>query len=304
MRRSPTRTASHRFPIGYQSRTTTVFPGKAVSSGSTGAREAVLSFGGRYEDPQSRSFGVRRYPGIGGNRYPAGRPGMDIVGLPDGAVRESRERVRVALRNCGFQFPRDRILLESRPGRHPQGRGFVRSADRQRPCSMPPISFHHPIREPVMILGELELSGRVRPVRGVLSAVASGLGEGVRRFLVPRTEPPGSAFPEGRRGGRDRNAPASSRARCGTWWTGPPHRRRPPRTTGNPARVPSRRTRSFPEADFRDLLGQSVVKWDRRSPLPDATTCFCSVLRGAEKPWLRGDCRRFCRTSNDGRRSK
>ena len=44
-----------------------------------------------------------------------GIPGVDIVGLPDDAVRESRERVRVAIRNSGFQFPRDRVLVNLSP---------------------------------------------------------------------------------------------------------------------------------------------------------------------------------------------
>ena len=44
-----------------------------------------------------------------------GMPGFDIVGLPDSAVRESRERVRVALRNSGFSFPRERVLVNLAP---------------------------------------------------------------------------------------------------------------------------------------------------------------------------------------------
>ena len=45
-----------------------------------------------------------------------GIPGLDIVGLPDAAIRESRERIRVAVRNSGFQFPRDRVLVNLAPG--------------------------------------------------------------------------------------------------------------------------------------------------------------------------------------------
>ena len=44
-----------------------------------------------------------------------GMPGFDIVGLPDSAVRESRERVRAALRNSGFPFPRERVLVNLAP---------------------------------------------------------------------------------------------------------------------------------------------------------------------------------------------
>ncbi|MBN2553546.1 MAG: ATP-binding protein, partial [Spirochaetales bacterium] len=44
-----------------------------------------------------------------------GIPGIDVVGLPDGAVREARDRVRVAIRNSGFRFPDDRILVNLSP---------------------------------------------------------------------------------------------------------------------------------------------------------------------------------------------
>ena len=54
-----------------------------------------------------------------------GLPGIDIVGLPDGAVRESKERVRVAIRNSGFTFPADRILISLAPaGVRKEGASF------------------------------------------------------------------------------------------------------------------------------------------------------------------------------------
>jgi len=114
-----------------------------------------------------------------------GMPGIDVVGLPDGAVRESRERVRVAIRNSGFRFPVDRILVNLAPaGIRKIGASFdlpiavgVLVASEQ----IPP-----PQHSPLMILGELNLSGLVRPVNGVLSAVGAGLARGIRFFLVPR----------------------------------------------------------------------------------------------------------------------
>ena len=47
----------------------------------------------------------------------SGLPGFELVGLPDAAVRESRERVRAAIKNSGFRFPVSRITLKPRPGR-------------------------------------------------------------------------------------------------------------------------------------------------------------------------------------------
>lgn len=114
-----------------------------------------------------------------------GIPAIDIVGLPDGAVREARERMRAAIRNSGLDFPRERILINLSP------------ADLKKEGS----SFDLPIAlavlfaagngaeeiagEPIMVLGELELSGAVRPVRGILAAVSRGLENGIRSFMVP-----------------------------------------------------------------------------------------------------------------------
>lgn len=118
-----------------------------------------------------------------------GIPGVDIVGLPDGAVREARERMRAAIRNSGFDFPRERILLNLTPaGLRKEGSSF------DLPIALAVLlastdggggSDGFDDGSAVMVLGELELSGRVRSVRGVLAAVSRGLESGVSRFLVP-----------------------------------------------------------------------------------------------------------------------
>ncbi|MGA2381465.1 MAG: ATP-binding protein [Spirochaetia bacterium] len=114
-----------------------------------------------------------------------GLPGIDVVGLPDGAVRESKDRVRVAIRNSGFTFPPDRILISLAPaGVRKEGASFdlpialgILAASGQ---ISPDGSCH------AMVLGELNLGGGVRAVHGVLSAVGRGLAAGISRFLVPR----------------------------------------------------------------------------------------------------------------------
>ncbi|MGA2975585.1 MAG: YifB family Mg chelatase-like AAA ATPase [Spirochaetia bacterium] len=114
-----------------------------------------------------------------------GLPGIDVVGLPDGAVRESKERVRVAIRNSGFTFPQDRVLISLAPaGVRKEGASFdlpialgILAASGQ----ILPDGVGH-----AMVLGELNLSGGVRPVNGVLSAVGTGLAAGIPVFLVPR----------------------------------------------------------------------------------------------------------------------
>ncbi len=113
-----------------------------------------------------------------------GIPSVDIVGLPDGAVKEARERIRAAIRNSGFVFPLDRLLISLAPaGVRKAGASFdlaMAMAVLAASGQIPDIGF------PVLVLGELELSGRVRPVSGVLPAVAAGLRAGVPRFVVPR----------------------------------------------------------------------------------------------------------------------
>ena len=111
-----------------------------------------------------------------------GIPGIDITGLAEGAVREARERVRAAFRNSGFTFPADRILINLAPaGIRKEGAAL----DLPIAVSVMAASAIIPAPENLMVLGELELSGRLRPVRGVLAAVAAGLDAGIRDFLVP-----------------------------------------------------------------------------------------------------------------------
>lgn len=113
-----------------------------------------------------------------------GIPGIDIVGLPDGAVKEARERVRVAIRNSGFTFPTKRILVNLAPaGIRKEGAAF------DLPIALGILSASEQIRacglDKIMVLGELNLAGVVKPVRGVLSAVGAGLKRGITTFFVP-----------------------------------------------------------------------------------------------------------------------
>jgi magnesium chelatase family protein len=113
-----------------------------------------------------------------------GIPNMDIVGLPDGAVKESRERIRAAIRNGGFEFPLERLLISLAPaGIRKAGASF----DLSMALAVLAASGQIPdFGMPVMAMGELELSGRVRPVTGVLPAVSAGLRAGIRCFIVPK----------------------------------------------------------------------------------------------------------------------
>jgi magnesium chelatase family protein len=116
-----------------------------------------------------------------------GIPGIDISGLAEGAVKESRERVRAAFRVSGLAFPLDRILINLAPaGVKKDGAALdlpIALSVMSAAGLVPGLAY---LPEQLMVLGELELSGKVRPVRGVLAAVAEGIADGIRFFVIPK----------------------------------------------------------------------------------------------------------------------
>ncbi len=111
-----------------------------------------------------------------------GLPAFLLVGLPDGAVRESRERVHAALANSGFESPNCRITVCLAPADEPKsGSGF------DLPIALAILAAAGTVAPaaPVAALGELGLDGTVRPVRGVLPIVAALAAAGAREALVP-----------------------------------------------------------------------------------------------------------------------
>lgn len=113
-----------------------------------------------------------------------GIPSTDVVGLAGNAVREARDRVRVAVRNSGFAYPMDRVLVSLAPSDVPKsGSGLdlaialaVLSASGQTAARLD---------EAVLVVGELHLGGAVGPVRGVIAALSEGAAVGIRRFVIP-----------------------------------------------------------------------------------------------------------------------
>lgn len=113
-----------------------------------------------------------------------GLPGFDIVGLPDPAVREAKDRVRAALKNSGFKFPARRITVNLAPADLkkegpvydlPIALGILSSTEQIDPVLLQGYIF----------LGELSLNGSVRGINGVLPRVASMRNEGFQRVVVP-----------------------------------------------------------------------------------------------------------------------
>lgn len=127
------------------------------------------------------------------------RPGLSIftlVGLPDRAVRESRERVRAALLNSGLDFPHMRLTVNLAPAHvRKAGPSFdlaiavgVLAASDQVPAEA---------LEDCAVCGELSLSGELRPVRGALAAALGARRAGYDRLLVPAANAPEAALVEG-----------------------------------------------------------------------------------------------------------
>ena len=112
-----------------------------------------------------------------------GLPAFEVVGLPDAAVRESRERVRAAIKNCGYKFPVSRITLNLAPaGTKKTGTMY------DLPILLGILSAAELVRlpkAPCAFLGELSLEGKLRPVAGVLPMALAAKELGIKELYVP-----------------------------------------------------------------------------------------------------------------------
>ncbi len=113
-----------------------------------------------------------------------GLPAFQIVGLPNAAVRESRERVLAALRNSGVEIPPGRVTVNLAPADvRKQGAAFDLAIALGVAAAGAPAAPRGP--DEVVYLGELSLGGALRPVRGLLAIVLAAVRRGERRFVVP-----------------------------------------------------------------------------------------------------------------------
>jgi magnesium chelatase family protein len=115
----------------------------------------------------------------------SGLPAFTTVGLPEASVKESRERVKSAIKNSGYRFPDDRITVNLAPANiKKEGTGF------DLPISLGILAATGAISpsclEPFLFLGELSLDGRIKPVNGSLPMAIAGQRAGYRGIVVPR----------------------------------------------------------------------------------------------------------------------
>ncbi len=112
-----------------------------------------------------------------------GLPGFDIVGLPDAAVKEARERVRAAAKNSGLSFPASRITVNLAPASLKKA-----GTHYDLPILLSILCAAGSIRKPrstSAFLGEVSLEGTLRPVSGVLPMALAAKREGIRALFVP-----------------------------------------------------------------------------------------------------------------------
>lgn len=113
-----------------------------------------------------------------------GLPAFSVVGLPDAAVRESRERVRAALANCGFEFPLQRIVANLAPASlRKAGPGLDLAIAVALLVASGQLEWERLPR--LAMVGELALDGSVRPVPGVLAIAEAARGLGAEAIAVP-----------------------------------------------------------------------------------------------------------------------
>lgn len=133
--------------------------------------------------PSLGLHGVSGYPVTAECDLSGGLPAFTIVGLPDAAVTEARERVRSAIKNCGFAFPVSRITVNLAPA-HLKKVGTlydlpilvgILAAGGQIRLTQPGCAF----------LGELSLSGQLRPCAGMLPMALAAKQAGIQSLFVP-----------------------------------------------------------------------------------------------------------------------
>ena len=127
-----------------------------------------------------------------------GLPHFQLVGLPDASVRESRDRVRSAIRNSGWEFPAHRITVNLAPA-------DVRKAGAafDLPIALAVLAASGVVTRPdgsdLMVVGELSLDGTIHPTRGVLPIAAQARRQGASALLLPTDNLPEAAVVNGLR---------------------------------------------------------------------------------------------------------
>ena len=174
-----------------------------------------------------------------------GLPGFDIVGLPDAAVKEARERVRAAAKSSGLTFPVSRITVNLAPA------GVKKSGSHyDLPILLSILAASGSVRRPKStsaFLGEVSLDGKIRPISGVLPMALAAKQEGIEALFVPAENAAEATLARG-----PAVIPVASVAELAAGLNGETV------LSEQPLWVPEKSTGSH--LDFKDVLGQENVK--------------------------------------------
>jgi magnesium chelatase family protein len=129
-------------------------------------------------------FGIDAYPVEVEVDISAGLPNFTTVGLPDAAVRESRERIKSAIKNCGLEFPFQNITVNLAPADvKKEGSGFD-LAIALGILGTTGVLLKAELKN-TLFLGELSLDGSLRPIKGALSIAAMARQKSIQRMVLP-----------------------------------------------------------------------------------------------------------------------
>ena len=187
-----------------------------------------------------QGYGVRVECDLSG-----GLPAFDLVGLPDAAVKEAKERVRSAIHNAGYSFPVSRITVNLSPAdRKKEGTVY------DLPILLGILKASGALEadlEGCAFVGEVGLTGRVRSVRGMLPMALAARDLGVQRLFVPADSAPEATLAEG-----IQVYPVDNVAQLMAHLTG--------REAIPPAQPWTPGDDTEPQPDFADVKGQQHVK--------------------------------------------
>ena len=141
-------------------------------------------------------IGMESYPVFVEVDISAGLPQFSTVGLPDASVKESRDRIKAAIKNSGYRFPRSHVTVNLAPADiKKEGTGF------DLPIAVGILAAEELIKEDALtnsfFIGELSLDGSIKSVRGVLPATFKAKELGIKKVFVPEENAPEAAMVQG-----------------------------------------------------------------------------------------------------------
>ena len=189
--------------------------------------------------------GIRGYEVSAESFLSNGLPAFEVVGLPDAAVKEARERVRAAAKSSGYPFPVSRITVNLAPASLKKtGSHF------DLPILLSILCASGEMKAPpehTAFLGELSLDGRIRPVSGVLPMALAAREQGITTLYVPKENAPEATLARG-----PKVIPLETVRQLGEILSG--ERPAEPAPDWQPGSL------SYQGLDFKDVMGQENVK--------------------------------------------